>query len=653
MPSIKQNYALIAGIFMLMSILLFCSYALETDNELSISFIFIFVSILIAAAYYFVLFQKERLTLLIDNKELQLNTIKNEKCIEEKLQRLELEREKVKKFSMIIEQSHDAIMVTDAEGTIEYVNKKFTEMTGYQIFELLGRNSRVVQPEWVKPGKEKEFLSILGKGSTWRSEVTYRKKNSDTYWAFESVSFLKDENGQVTHYLSTHRDVSQEHELSKQLSFQATHDALTGLSNRRAFEKRIEELLSSRTKKTEHAVCFIDLDQFKVVNDTCGHIAGDELLRQLSTLLQNTIRNRDTLARLGGDEFGIIFEYCPIDNAYRVTSSILDAVQNFQFSWEEKTFKLGASIGLVAMKDTMRNMTDLLKAADAACYMAKDSGRNRIQIYHAEDSNMVQRQGEMQWVTRINEALDEDLFCLYAQVIEPIHEKTEKHYELLIRMSDKKGGLIPPGAFLPAAERYNLISKLDRWVINHALEMLANNIEFQSKINFFSINLSGQSITEEDFLEFVVECIEKSGINNGKICFEITETAAISNLNVAVNFISTLKEMGCVFALDDFGSGLSSFGYLKNLPVDYLKIDGMFVKDIVEDPIDRAMVKSINEIGQVMGMKTIAEFVENNQIKQMLADLGVDYAQGYGIGKPVPLCELLDEKSSFDIASNY
>ncbi|MBL1143106.1 MAG: EAL domain-containing protein [Proteobacteria bacterium] len=651
MVIIKNKYLLIAGILMILSILAFLKNQYFNEKELSVLLLLITAVYLISITYYFLMLLQKRHALVLERKRLEDKIIENEKVISEKTQKLETEEKRLKEFSMIIEQSHDAIMVTDAKGEIEYVNEKFSEITGYTSFEILGKNSRQVQPLWVSKENETQFLEVLKKGCAWRSEVTYKKKNGETYWAFESISFIKDANGKVTHFLSTHRDISQEHELSEKLSFHATHDVLTGLVNRREFERRIEQLLSG-TSDTEHVVCFIDLDQFKIVNDTCGHVAGDELLRQLSSLLMKTIRKRDLLARLGGDEFGILFENCSLKNAHRVTSSLLDIVQNFQFSWDGRTFKLGASIGIVSVKETMYTTTDILKAADAACYMAKDAGRNRIQVYHAEDLDLAQRQGEVQWVEKINEALDKNLFCLYAQVISPVKKDSDKHYELLIRMSDKNGGIIPPGAFLPAAERYNLISRLDRWVISNAFEFLANNPDFQERINFCSINLSGLSLTENDFLKFVMAGLRDFEINAEKICFEITETAAISNLNVAVKFISTLKKFGCKFALDDFGSGLSSFGYLKNLPVDYLKIDGMFVKDIVDDPIDLAMVKSINEIGHVMGMKTIAEFVENDEIKEILNRLGVDYVQGYGIGKPLPLNELI-ENNRFDNVCNF
>jgi diguanylate cyclase (GGDEF)-like protein/PAS domain S-box-containing protein len=428
----------------------------------------------------------------------------------------------------------------------------------------------------------------------------------------------------------------------EQLSYQASHDALTGLVNRREFERRTERLLATvQRDRSEHALCFMDLDQFKVVNDTCGHTAGDELLRRLGSLLQETVRHRDTLARLGGDEFGVLMEHCSLDDAHRVATTLQKTIQDYQLVWEGRNFKVGVSMGLVPITLATTNLTELLKDADAACYMAKDEGRNHIHVHHAEDSKMMRRQGEMQWVTRLNQALVEDRFCLYAQSIEPIDGSTGEHYELLLRMIDEKGDVIPPGAFLPAAERYNLITQLDTWVIKSAFGLLAANPVFLKQINFFSINLSGQSLTKRDFLDFIISELDKSGIQAEKICFEITETAAISNLSTATEFISVLKELGCRFALDDFGSGLSSFGYLKNLPVNYLKIDGMFVKDIVDDPIDRAMVKSINEIGHVMGMQTIAEFVENDEIKGMLREIGVNYAQGYGIGKPISFDELL------------
>ncbi len=438
--------------------------------------------------------------------------------------------------------------------------------------------------------------------------------------------------------------VSIEHvRAENKLTFQANHDALTGLVNRRVFENRTERLLSTiKRDKCDHAMCYLDLDQFKVVNDTCGHTSGDELLRQISSLLLETVRHRDTLARLGGDEFGVLMEHCSLDDAHRVATSLLKALEDYQFTWEGRSFKIGVSIGLVAITEIVPNFTELLRQADAACYVAKDLGRNCIHVYRSEDVNLAQRHGEMQWVTRIQQALEEDCFCLYAQAIVPLDNSQEKHYEILVRMIDEQGKITPPGAFLPAAERYSQAELIDRWVIENILKILIDNPAFFKQTNLISINLSGQSITKFDFLNFITSQLMVSAIDSNKLCFEITETAAIANLSTAKKFISTLKGLGCRFALDDFGSGLSSFGYLKNLPVDYLKIDGMFVKDIVDDPIDYAMVKSINEIGQVMGMKTIAEFVENDKIKAILSEVGVDYAQGYGIAKPQSINAVID-----------
>ena len=457
-------------------------------------------------------------------------------------------------------------------------------------------------------------------------------------WSVEDEDFAKS----IADMCALALAASESKQAKQNLSYQASHDTLTGLVNRREFERRAEQLLSTiRQENSEHALCFMDLDQFKIVNDTCGHTAGDELLRQLSVVLQNTVRHSDTLARLGGDEFGVLMEHCSLDDAHRVATSLQKAIQEFQFSWEGKMIKIGVSIGLVPITDDLVSLTELLIHADAACYMAKDQGRNRIHVYHDEDLELAQRHGEMQWASRLNHALEEDRLCLFAQSIVPLDGSTDDHYELLIRMIDEEGKIVPPGSFLPAAERYNLIAKIDNWVIKNSFRLLAENPEFLNKIHFCSINLSGQSITENEFLNFVIDQLDKVGLPGEKICFEITETAAISNLSKAIKFISTMKGFGCLFALDDFGSGLSSFGYLKNLPVDYLKIDGMFVKNIVDDPIDHAMVKSINDIGHVMGMQTIAEFVENETIKNMLKEIGVNYGQGYGIGKPISFDTLL------------
>lgn len=561
-------------------------------------------------------------------------------------ERIEVE---LQKLSRAVEHSSSSVIITDCESNIEYVNNKFTEITGYAKEEVLGQNPQFLQSGETPKEVYAEMFATITSGGEWRGEVSNRKKNGCTYWSRNSISGVKDAKDEITHFICIQEDVTHEHELSEQLSYQASHDSLTGLINRYEFERRAERLLSSRRQdeaedEDEHALCYLDLDQFKIVNDTCGHTAGDELLRELSKVLQHEVRKRDTLARLGGDEFGVLMEHCSLKHAYRVATSLQKSIQNIRFTWEGHSFNVGVSIGLVAITKMTTNLTELLKQADATCYIAKDLGRNRIHVYESKDANLAQRHGEMQWVVRINRAIEDNRFCLYAQSIIPLDGSDGTHYELLIRMKDDDGEIIPPAAFLPAAERYNLMSQIDRWVVKNAFILLEEHPAFLKQIHFISINLSGHSLADDSFQSFVIKLIHDTGIDSEKICFEITETAAISNLSTAISFISVLKELGCKFALDDFGSGLSSFGYLKNLPVDYLKIDGVFVKDIINDPIDYAMVKSINEIGQVMGMQTIAEFVENDEIKAMLREIGVNYAQGYGIDKPTPFDEVLSKK---------
>ena len=487
-----------------------------------------------------------------------------------------------------------------------------------------------------------EQLERAKQGETSCSECPAFDIEGNEVWFQTTFVPARNDEGHVEYVIATSIDITDRKQADELLNYQANHDALTGLINRREFERRTEHLLSTvKHDQSKHALCFMDLDQFKIVNDTCGHIVGDEMLRQISVALQQNMRKRDTLARLGGDEFGVLMEHCSLNDAHQIVLTLLKTIQDFLFVWEGRSFKVGVSIGLVPIVRTTPSLSELLKQADAACYVAKDKGRNRIHVYDIDDEEIAQRHGEMQWVTRLNHALEEDRFYLFVQSIDPLDKNNAKNYELLIRMKSEQGEIISPGAFLPAAERYNLISKIDRWVINTTFALLENHPLFLKKIGFCSINLSGQSLTELSFQDFVLNKFNNSNLPPEKICFEITETAAITNLNTATQFISKMKQLGCHFALDDFGSGLSSFGYLKNMQVDYLKIDGMFVRNIVEDPIERAMVKSINEIGHVMGMKTIAEFVENDKIKDMLRLIGVNYVQGYAIDKPMLINDIL------------
>jgi diguanylate cyclase (GGDEF)-like protein len=456
-----------------------------------------------------------------------------------------------------------------------------------------------------------------------------------------SAARIRDRGGVVTGVVLVLHDVSRERQYAAKLSYQASHDPLTGLINRMEFERRLEFALQSAAEQDRHhAVMYMDLDQFKIVNDTCGHAAGDQLMRQVATLLVQCLREGDTLARLGGDEFGVLLENCAPEAAARIADKLRQTVTDFHFAWAHLSFNIGASVGLVNIQDGLFTLAEVMRQADTACYMAKEKGRNRVQVYRPDDSELANREGEMQWAGRLQKALEENRFVLYAQDIKPLHgpRDTGVHCELLIRMLDENGKLVPPMAFIPAAERYNLMPAIDRWVLRTALATLSQirADPARDQVDLCAINLSGASIGDERFLHFVREQIDRFAVPRHTICFEITETVAIANLDRAARFIRELKELGCRFSLDDFGAGMSSFAYLKHLPVDFLKIDGVFVKDMADDPIDRAMVEAINNVGHVMGKQTIAEFVDGERVIEALRQIGVDYAQGYGVAQPRP-----------------
>ncbi|MDI3402117.1 EAL domain-containing protein [Pseudomonas sp. V88_4] len=538
----------------------------------------------------------------------------------------------------------DGVITTDVSGAIDYMNPAAEALTHWKaeqasglplaaLFNLLDDNAQTEGLTLIE-----HILSGQLTGGSEHSKLIQRLDGSTVSVTLVGAPIRNA--GKVSGAVLVLHDMTQERQYIANLSWQATHDALTGLANRREFEYRLEQALHNLTRQAgRHALMFLDLDQFKLVNDTCGHAAGDELLRHICALLQSGLREGDTLARLGGDEFGILLENCAPEAAEKIAESLRQTVQNLHFVWKGRPFLTTVSIGLVHVAQNPTTLEASLRAADMACYMAKEKGRNRVQVYHADDSELSLRFGEMAWVQRLHMALEENRFCLYAQEIAPLGSVAVGkggHIEILLRLHDEAGRMILPDSFIPAAERYGLMTSLDRWVVQNVFKVIAQciNDKCEGPLAMCAINLSGITIGDDAFLHFLREQFDNYGIPPEMICFEITETSAIANLGSAIRFINELKGLGCYFSLDDFCAGMSSFAYLKHLPVDFLKIDGSFVKDMLDDPINRAMVEVINHIGHVMGKQTIAEFVETAQIEQALLEIGVDYAQGYVVERP-------------------
>jgi diguanylate cyclase (GGDEF)-like protein len=498
------------------------------------------------------------------------------------------------------------------------------------------------------PEDRSNWRRSIETGEIRNAELVLKRRDGRKIVVLENSRAVRDEHGRIIFYEGTLTDITEAHELSQQLSYEASHDALTGLINRREFEIRLQRALdATQATGKNQAVFYLDLDQFKVINDTCGHIAGDELLRQLAEVLQAKIRVNDVLARLGGDEFGILLHDCAIDDAINVAKGLLRTVEHFQFIWGNNTFSVGASIGLVPVDGSFKRITQVLQAADAACYAAKDQGRNRVHVYQEDDTVVAQRHGEMQWVARVKRALLEDRFFVEAQPMVPIATATGPlDYELLLRMRDETGRIVPPGAFLPSVERYNLSIRIDRWVTAHAIAWLGRHHRRAGHVRRVFVNLSGDSVGDPQLLDYIVAQLEEHDVPADRLGFEITETAAIGHLTRANKLINELRRLGCTFGLDDFGSGVSSFAYLKALAVDYLKIDGLFVGSIATDPVDYEMVRSITDIGHVMGKKVVAESVEHVAVLEKLAQIGVDFAQGFAVGAPGPLDAILEGRPS-------
>ncbi|HEX4150903.1 MAG TPA: PAS domain S-box protein [Steroidobacteraceae bacterium] len=535
----------------------------------------------------------------------------------------------------------DAVITTDSEGRIDYMNPVAESLTGWENREAQGRSIGEVLSvvdEGTGEAGESPIMRCLREGQVLglRQHTVLIARRGQQIAIQDSAAPIRDRAGNLIGGVMVFHDVSKERRLHRALHYQASHDALTGLINRREFENRLTAAVerAHQDPSSQQALLYLDLDQFKLINDTCGHPAGDQLLKQITGLLQSRVRNGDTLARLGGDEFGILLASCTLDQALRVAEQLRQAIRDYRFVWQDGVLAVGVSIGIVEVTPDTPTVASVMSAADVACYSAKDLGRNRVQLYKPD--NMPERHREMHWVSKLTRAGDEGRYELYYQPIVPIgaNVPAREHFELLLRLRDESGALVTPAEFIPAAERYNVMPSIDRWVVRQALDRVVHRTGSGIAPYTIAVNLSGTSLNDERFLEFLIAELSAVDLAPGVICFEITETAAIANLGNAVYFMRELKARGCAFALDDFGSGLSSFMYLKNLPVDYLKIDGQFIENVTRDPVDRSMVEAISQVGKAMGIQTIAERVESAEVLAELGRLGIGFAQGFHIARP-------------------
>jgi len=546
------------------------------------------------------------------------------------------------KYQLLYDANPGIFFTVDDQGIILTVNKYGAEQLGYTADELIGRSFSDLAMDTDRINGGGQLRTWLeNPDDTHNLDQQLVRKDGACMWVNQTVRVIT--NAGVKSLLVVCADVTETRKQSEALAYQATHDSLTGLINRGEFEERLNKLLvSARTDATQHALCYLDLDRFRMINDTYGHVAGDELLRQVSVLLLGQIRKRDTVARLGGDEFAVLMEHCPLHRAEAIAKNLIQAIDGFQFIWGQHSFRLGVNIGLVQINHLSGNIQEVLNAADRACYIAKDQGLNRLHVVGDGGPDRVKKHGELRRLDEIRRALDEDGFELCFQAIESLQNRKEEvqRYEVLLRMQAVEGGLLNPDAFMPVAERYGLSVYVDKWVVSK-LFMLMTAYHNQNRYSpQFFVNLSGHSLGNNELLEFIVNRMQDLSVAPEKICFEITETAAITNLTHAVRFINVLRETGCYFALDDFGSGLSSYAYLKNLQVDYLKIDGYFIKNITTDPVNLAIVRSMHEIGKALGKQTIAESVEDMDTLATVRKLGLDYAQGKHIAAELSFTEI-------------
>ncbi len=550
-------------------------------------------------------------------------------------------RQEEQRFRDLYNKHPSMFFTVSAGGRVVSTNEYACRQLGFELDEIEGRPfSELVEPTGELSVEEEMAACLEALESVHRWEGSIRNRAGQEIWLRLSARGMAGEAGAPGPVLVVAEDVTETRILSKELEYNATHDWLTGLYNRREFERRLSAAVrEGRRHGVEYTLCFVDLDQFKVVNDTCGHGAGDTLLRHVSRVLESHVRKSDLVGRIGGDEFGILMRNCGLADARRSATKLLDSLASESFRWDTHVFSIGASIGIASLALESGDFDEVLFAADAACLSAKEQGRNRVHIYRERDADIARRKGEARWVSRLTKSLAENAFELFGQRIQPLDPSSDdiEHVEILLRMRDADRSLILPGAFIPAAERYGLTVRIDMWVMHHALRWIADVEVPRSPARCWAINLSGATIGDPEFLDFLIDGLRSTGVAPRSLCFEITETAAIADLMRARRFVERLKELGCRFALDDFGSGLSSLAYLKTFPVDLLKIDGVFVKEVDVDPVSRAMVSYINDIGHLTGKKTVAEFVHTEALLATVAEIGVDFAQGHAVSEAVPL----------------
>jgi diguanylate cyclase (GGDEF)-like protein/PAS domain S-box-containing protein len=553
--------------------------------------------------------------------------------------------EEKEKAQVTLRSIGDAVLTTDKNGIIEYANPATEQLLELKISDIVGKQHdeiiRVFDSSTRAPKDNPIAKSLKNKTPEIMEEHSLIISHNDHDHVVDiTVAPIRGKNGEIKGCVLVAHDVTELHNMTRKLDYQASHDDLTGLINRREFEKRLSQTLdNARIDNQQHALVYMDMDNFKIVNDSCGHLAGDELLKQFCSTIKVHVRNTDTFARLGGDEFAILLTGCPIEQAKNIATDIQNRLQSFRFQWNDRSFEIGVSMGIAVIDNETGSTTEVLNNADTACYVAKNAGRNLVRIYNDNDVVLQQHKGEVQWAQRITQALADNRFTLYCQTIQPLVPTAHNHQsqEILVRMIDEQGNLIGPNNFIPAAERYQLMTAIDRWVINAAFTTLAEHNANNEQQWSFYINLSGQSLSDPGLLQYIIDTQHDTAVDPQLICFEITETAAITNLSHAKTFIAALKQAGFHFALDDFGSGMSSFAYLRELDIDFLKIDGAFVRQISQNSVDYAMVSSINQIGHLMGIRTIAEFVEDDDTLELIKALEIDFAQGYGIDKPKPM----------------